>query len=226
MLEGVLIRVFDEHAREYDSWYLRHPFVFESEARAIEALRPTGLGLEVGVGTGVFARRLGVGVGMDPSLGMLELARSRGVQVVRAVAEHLPFRGEAFDFVLLAGTLCFVKEPNATVRESRKVLKDNGTLIVCEVPRDAPWGKLMEEKGRAGHRFYRNAKLYTRKEVRHMLENSGFRVIDAKATLASGPEEPEHLEEPSDNTERRSFICLRAVKTWNPHPGAPALGDP
>ncbi len=212
MLEGILIRVFDEHAREYDSWYLRHPFVFESEARAIEALRPTGLGLEVGVGTGVFARRLGVGVGMDRSLGMLELARSRGVQVVRAVAEHLPFR-EAFDFVLLAGTLCFVKEPNVPMRETRKVLKDNGTLIVCEVPRDSPWGKLMEEKSRARHRFYRHAKVYTTKEVQHMLETSGFKVIDAKGTLASGPEEPERLEEPSDNTEGRSFICLRAVKT-------------
>ena len=207
-----MIRVFDEHAREYDSWYLRQPFVFESEARAIEALRPTGLGLEVGVGTGVFARRLEVGVGIDPSLEMLQLAKSRGVQVVRAIAEHLPFR-EAFDFVLLAGTLCFVKEPNVTVRETWKVLKDNGTLIVCEVPRDSAWGKLMEEKGRAGHRFYRHARAYTTKEVRHMLESSGFKVVGATATLASGPEEPERPEEPSDNTEGRSFICLRAVKT-------------
>jgi ubiquinone/menaquinone biosynthesis C-methylase UbiE len=212
-MEDNSVRMFDEHAREYDSWYLQHSSIFESEARAIEALRPTGLGLEVGVGTGVFARRLGVGVGVDPSPGMLQLAKSRGVQVVRAVAEHLPFRGQAFDFVLLAGTLCFVKEPNVTVRESRKVLNDNGTLIVCEVPRDSPWGKLMEEKGRAGHRFYRHAKLYTTKEVRHVLQNAGFNVIDAIATLASGPEEPERLEEPSDNTEGRSYICLLAVKT-------------
>ena len=213
MLDGILIRVFDEHAREYDSWYLQHPSIFESEARAIEALRPLGLGLEGGVGTGVFARRLGVGVGMDPSRGMLQFARARGVQVVRAVAEHLPFRGEAFDFVLLAGTLCFVKEPDATVRETRKVLKDGATLIVCEIPSDSTWGRLMEEKGRAGHRFYRYAKLYTTKEVRRMLENSRFKVVDARATLASGPEEDERLEEPSDCTEERSFICLSAVKT-------------
>lgn len=33
-----------------------------------------GLGLEIGVGTGVFAQRLGVIVGIDPSLGMLQLA--------------------------------------------------------------------------------------------------------------------------------------------------------
>lgn len=89
---GSLIRIFNEHALEYDYWYVQHSAIFESEARAIEAFRPTGLGLEIGAGTGVLAKRLGITVGIDPSLGMLRLAKARGILAIRAVGEHLPFR--------------------------------------------------------------------------------------------------------------------------------------
>lgn len=208
-------RTFDEHASEHDSWYVEHSAIFESEARAIEAFRLTGLGLEIGVGTGVFAKRLGVAVGIDPSLGMLQLARARGIQVVRAVGEHLPFRRRAFEYVLIAGTLCFLKEPSATLRETSEVLKDDGSLIICEVPQDSSWGKFMEEKGRAGHRFYKYAVVYATEDVRRTLENLGFMIVDTKATLTFGPEEHERVEEPSDNVEGRSYVCLRAAKPRN-----------
>ena len=207
------IRVFDEHASEYDSWYVEHSAIFESEAKAIEALRPAGLGLEIGVGTGVFARRLGVTVGIDPSLGMLRLSKARGIEAVRAVAEHLPFRTGAFEYVLIAGTLCFLKEPSATIRESAEVLKEDGSLIVCEVPRDSAWGRFMQEKGKAGHRFYKYAVVYETEDVRRTLEGLGFTIVDTKATLSFGPEEPERVEEPSDNTTDRSYVCLRAAKS-------------
>jgi hypothetical protein len=52
-MEDSSIRTFDEYASEYDSWYVEHSAIFESEAKAIEAFSPTGLRLEIGVGTGV-----------------------------------------------------------------------------------------------------------------------------------------------------------------------------
>jgi SAM-dependent methyltransferase len=219
-MEDSSIRTFDEYASEYGSWYVEHSAIFESEAKAIEALRPTGLGLEIGVGTGVFAKRLGVTVGIDPSLGMLQLAKARGIQAVRAVGEHLPFRRRAFEYVLMAGALCFLEEPRATIRETAEVLKDDGSLIVCEIPRNSSWGKFMEEKGRAGHRFYKYAKVYDTQDVRCTLEDLGFTIVDTKATLSLGPEEHERVEEPSDNTAGRSYVCLRAVKHLEPafHP--------
>ncbi|MGP8068783.1 MAG: class I SAM-dependent methyltransferase [Candidatus Bathyarchaeia archaeon] len=210
------IRIFDEHASEYDSWYVEHSAIFESEAKAIEALRPTGLGLEIGVGTGVFARRLEVTVGVDPSLGMLRLAKARGIQAVRAVGEHLPFRRVAFGFVLIAGTLCFLKEPSATIRETAEVLKDDGSLIVCEIPRDSSWGRFIDEKGRGGHRFYKYAAIYDTQDVRRILEDLGFTIVETKATLSFGPEEHERVEEASDNMTGRSYVCLRAVKHLEP----------
>jgi SAM-dependent methyltransferase len=215
-MEDSPIRTFDEYASEYDSWYVEHSAIFESEAKAIEAFHPTGLGLEIGVGTRVFAKRLGVTVGIDPSLGMLQLAKARGIQAVRAVGEHLPFRMGAFEYVLIAGTLCFLIKPSATIRESAEVLKEDGSLIVCEVPRDSAWGRFMQEKGKAGHRFYKYAVIYDIKDVRRTLENLGFRIVDTKATLSFGPEERERIEEPSDNTAGKSYVCLRAVKHLEP----------
>jgi SAM-dependent methyltransferase len=205
-------RTFNEYASEYDSCYVEHSAIFESEARAVQAFRPTGLGLEIGVGTGVFAQRLGVTLGIDLSLGMLQLAKARGVQAVRAVGEHLPFRKGAFEYVIMAGTLCFLREPSATIRETAEVLKDDGSLIVCEIPRDSSWGKFMQEKGKAGHRFYRYAVAYSTEDIQRTLEYVGFRVVDTKATLSFGPEEQERVEEPSDIIADRSYLCLRAVK--------------
>ncbi|MGB3944604.1 MAG: methyltransferase domain-containing protein, partial [Methanothrix sp.] len=55
----------------------------------------------MGVGTGRFAAPLGISVGLDPSLPMMEVARKRGVLCVRGVAERLPFRDGAFDLLLM-----------------------------------------------------------------------------------------------------------------------------
>ncbi len=54
--------------------------------------------LEVGVGTGYFAGRVGAEVGLDPSMKMLEIARMRGVGLlVRGVRESMPFKDEVRD---------------------------------------------------------------------------------------------------------------------------------
>ena len=204
--------MFEEHAEEYDSWYLEHPLIFESEAKAIEALGANGLGLEVGVGSGVFAKRLGVSVGIDPSLSMLLLAKSKGIEVVRGVGKYLPFRDDAFDYILIANTLCFVRNPRAMIKDAGRVLKEAGSLIVCEVPKDPSWGRLYEEKRGRGHRFYRYATLYTILNLYHILEDGGFRVVDAKGTLSLGPSEEERVEEPESSIEGKSFVCLGAVK--------------
>jgi hypothetical protein len=94
-----------------------------------------------------------------------------------------------------------------------EILKDNGSLIICEIPRDSSWGKYIEERARSGHRFYKHAKLYTTEEVQDTLENLGFIVVDIKATPSFGLGEHERVEQPSDNIADRSYVCLNAVKS-------------
>jgi SAM-dependent methyltransferase len=64
---------------------------------------------------------------------MLQLAKTRGIRAVKAVGEHLPFRRRAFECVLIAGILCFLKEPHAAIREAGEALKDDGSLIDLRV---------------------------------------------------------------------------------------------
>lgn len=45
---------------------------------------------------------------MEPSRAMAEIAHQRGIRVVQAPGERLPFRTEQFDFALLLTVICFV----------------------------------------------------------------------------------------------------------------------
>jgi len=58
--------VFDKQAKEYDAWFDNYPFVFQSEVEALKALLPIGdsHGIEVGLGSGRFAKALGIKEGV------------------------------------------------------------------------------------------------------------------------------------------------------------------
>ena len=139
---------FDRFCEEYDAWYLTDEgkLVGESELRAIRELLPGGSGLEVGVGSGFFASKLEVEFGIDPAESCLRMANNRGVKVVRGVGESLPFQENSFDFVLYVVTLCFLGDPSAALGEAWRVLRSNGRVIVCLIPRDSRWGKFYLKK--------------------------------------------------------------------------------
>lgn len=65
------IAPFERHVAEYDEWFERYPFVYESELAALRqqmlSLPENLLGLEVGVGTGRYAAPLGIKEGIEPS---------------------------------------------------------------------------------------------------------------------------------------------------------------
>lgn len=91
-MRNVSIRVFEQHAREYDRWFEEHVYAYESEVLAVRNLLPrSGARLEVGVGTGRFALPLGITVGVEPAHAMASIARQRGIRVYEARAEELPF---------------------------------------------------------------------------------------------------------------------------------------
>ena len=86
------IQIFDELAQEYDKWFDENRFAYESEVLALRKFIPeNGKSLEVGVGSGRFAVPLAVQIGVEPAKGMADIARKRGIKVVRAKAEGLPF---------------------------------------------------------------------------------------------------------------------------------------
>jgi len=169
------VEIFERYWRRYDSWYDRNEGLFLKEVEFIR--RNVGnfkRGLEVGVGTGRFARALGIDFGVDLSNSMLTLAKSRGVEVVKANALLLPFK-RVFDLVLFAFTLCFIEKPVEALKSSRSVLTDGGRVVICTIPRDSDLAK--EYMARKDNPFYSNARFYTKSEIIEMLKSAGFDVV-------------------------------------------------
>ena len=81
------ISVFDKYTERYDSWFTspKGKVLFQNEVEAIkELIRGIEIGesLEIGVGTGAFAKALRIPYGVDPAWNSLLLAKRRGVEVL------------------------------------------------------------------------------------------------------------------------------------------------
>lgn len=205
-------RVFDEYSKRYDEWFERNREVFESELLAVSALGLRGSGLDVGVGTGMFSASIGVRYGIDPSINMLRVAKTRGVEVVRALGERIPFRDGCFDYILVVDTICFLQSLRNALSEAKRVLKSGGIVAVCLIPKDSPWGRLYQEKAREGHPFYARARFYTLAEVEEVLSGLGLKILEYWATLSYGPRDEPYVEAPTSETRDKGFVCLKAQR--------------
>lgn len=116
---------FDQHTDDYDRWFDEHPELYEAELKAVDGLLPPSRegGLEIGVGFGKFASRLGVAVGVEPSHAMAERAAELGINVRSGVAEALAFADRSFEYVLVVVTICLVDDPLRSFEEALRVLR-------------------------------------------------------------------------------------------------------
>ncbi len=70
---------FDKFLNEYEQWFIENYFVYLSELEVVRKLIPyEGKGVEVGVGSGLFASPLGIKYGCDPSETMRKKASRHG----------------------------------------------------------------------------------------------------------------------------------------------------
>lgn len=90
--------------------------------------------LEAGCGTGLILQRLQQNhrevVGVDLSAGMLARARGRGLQVVQASLEALPFADESFDTVCSFKVLAHVPRIERALAELARVTRPGGALLL------------------------------------------------------------------------------------------------
>ena len=207
--------MFDRYYKKYDAWYDRNKFVYFSELKAIKKVLPKrGKGLEIGVGTGRFASKLGISHGVDPSLNMIALAKKRGIKAKIAKGENLPFENNTFDYILMVITLSFVQDPKKVIGESRRVLKNNGKLIVAIVDKDSFLGKYYRRKKGV---FYKHANLLSIKEVTTLLGKAGFRKFIFYQTIFKTPAEIKAQEPIKKGYGRGGFVVICASKTSKTH---------
>ena len=203
---------FDEYTSQYEDWFERNKFAFESELRAIrEQLPNSNNGIEIGVGSGRFAIPLGIKIGVEPSRKMREIAQKRGIKVIDGVAESLPFDDAQFDFALMVTTICFVDDIKTSFQEAYRVLKPGGYLIIGFIDKESPVGKLYQQHKGEGV-FYRIATFYTVDEVVSHLKKAGFNNFNFTQTIFHNLAEIKDIESIKQGYGKGSFVVIKAIK--------------
>src|SRR5262249_11309176 len=94
--------------------------------------------LDVATGTGMVARELVrqkgctvVGVDQSPEM-LAEAQRAKGVELVEASAEELPFEDGEFDALTFTYLMRYVADPAATLAELARVVRPGGTVAGLE----------------------------------------------------------------------------------------------
>ena len=192
---------FDNLASDYDNWFEEQGKpAFSIEVRAFQGILPLlpEPWLEIGVGSGRFARALGIKTGLDPSTELLKIAKSRGITTFLGKGEKCLFKEDSFGAVFMIVTICFLDSPEVVLKEAYRVLAPGGKVVLGLVFKESPWGKFYEQKKRAGHRFYKYATFYGYSEVVGLLARAGFSVERIVSTLFQKPEQVTSLELPRE----------------------------
>ena len=205
---------FNDHVHEYEEWFEKYPFVFESEVKALKQLLPRDVkmrGLEIGVGTGRFSKALGIREGIEPAANMRALALKRGIDVIAGEADHLPYYDMTFDFVIMVSCISYFEDLHTAFTEARRVLKTGGAIIIGFVERDSLIGKLYQQR-KPKSVFYKDAKLYTTKTVISELNRLDFKKYEFVQTLFNSIDKISTIELPRYGYGKGSFVVVRAIK--------------
>jgi ubiquinone/menaquinone biosynthesis C-methylase UbiE len=208
------ITPFEKYAEEYDKWYEDYPWVYESELIAVKQMMltlPENIsGIEIGLGTGRFASRLGIREGIEPAAGMASMAVKRGIEIMPGTAELLPYRDLHFDFVLFV-TICHLNQIKEAFKESFRVLKHGGAILVgfLDKEREIAQGY---EADRDKSIFYKHATFYTPEKLTSLLKKTGFKNPEFSQTLFGKLSDINEVQSPVPGFGKGSFVMLKATK--------------
>jgi SAM-dependent methyltransferase len=124
---------YDGHAAWYDAF---NDAAAARNCEEVTRLIGTGSGLclDLCCGTGQYIAALSATgrtvIGLDRSADQLSVAHRRAGSLVQGDAAHLPFRDGTFDMVAALWISTDVDDLAAVVRESARVLRPGGTLIL------------------------------------------------------------------------------------------------
>lgn len=201
---------FDIYTKEYEGWFKENKIVFQSELLALKRLIPAEKeGVEIGIGSGIFAEKLGIRYGIDPSENMLDFARKRNLIVEMGYAENLPYPNSSFDFAVFITSICFIENPENALKEAFRIIKDKGELIIAFIDRDSTLGKLLET-AKEDSKFYKYARFYSVPEIISLTELNNFEIAEIIQTLTDmNLQIPEN---PIEGYGKGGFVVIKARK--------------
>jgi ubiquinone/menaquinone biosynthesis C-methylase UbiE len=191
MTEEVIRQQYDQMAQHYDrrwSTYISKTLAFLA---AWAAISPRAVVLDIGCGTGEFEKLLldkhpnQQIVGVDISQKMLEIAQQKCEACPNAIflvtsALVLPFSDHSFDVIVSASTFHYFDEPEAALKEMRRVLRPDGTLVIMDWCKDYLFCRLGDIVLKLVDPAYQQC--YTQTEFHHLLNSAQFAIQAASKT--------------------------------------------
>jgi len=219
---------FEEAAEDFDAWFDKNRIIFESELLAEQHfLRNPENAVSIGVGSGLFASKLGIKYGVEPAKKMAELARKRGIEVKIGSAEDIPFPNERFDTVLLSTVLSYVKNPQKAVHEAYRILRPGGHVVASFLTREGSYAMMYDLAYLRGQhdysispehpypvKFMRGAHWNSTEEITGLLQEAGFIDLKYMQTLTTHPRySDKEIESPVEGYTRGDFVVVQGRKS-------------
>lgn len=156
-----------------------------------------GVVLEIGVGSGLnlpmYGREVRKLYALDPSEGLLRMARSQAARVSFPVeflfrpAEAVPLGEASVDYVVTTWTLCTIPDPVVALQEMRRVLRPEGRLIFVEHGR-SPDLAVVRWQDRLTPLWRRVAGgCHLNRPIDRLLRLGGFEVLEINRGYLAGP---------------------------------------
>ncbi len=228
---------FDKYANEYDSWFFDNTNLLQSEVNLVaHFLKNAGEVFSVGCGSGLFESilkkdfNIEVNQGLEPSIGMAEIARKRGMKVEVITAEDVDMGKELYDTVLFNGTPSYINDLESVINKAYQALKKGGKIVMIDVPKESSYATMynlaktldtwnhpllegIHPKDPYPIEFVKIANWRTTKEKVTLLEKAGFTGFEFAQTLTKHPiYSNNEVEQPIEGYDCGDYVAICAFK--------------
>ena len=151
---------------------------FESKARLLTAElrrgeeRQSGLLVDIGAGSGEVTRLMGGcynKIAVEPSAELVSEIHKRGMMVVQASGNSLPFADHCAAVVTLLDIIEHLEDPIPILREAQRILNRSGTLLISVPAHQWLWSSADE--------FLGHFRRYSLSSLQAQVEEAGFDVV-------------------------------------------------
>jgi len=228
---------FDKYASKYDSWFFENANLLQSEVNLVaHFLKKSGEVFSIGCGSGLFESilkkdfNIEIKHGIEPSVGMAEIARKRGMKVEVVTAEEADFGSEKYDTVLFNGTPSYITDLESIVYKAYASLKKGGKVVMIDVPKESSYATMynlakalntwehpllegVHPRNPYPIEFVRVANWRTTEEKIKLLEKAGFKDFEFAQTLTKHPlYSYNEIEQPIKGYDCGDYVAICAFK--------------